>query len=195
MKSPLPSPSRSPSSISSPLARLRRKLSPRKSHSNPVSPPAPTNVNNSTSSTTNVIGNNELQRVFNYFDEDGDGKISPAELQSCITTVGGQLSIEEAEAAVRSSDVDGDGLLGFQDFQCLMAGSVTEEEKTEELKHAFEMYETEPGSGCITPTSLKKMLSRMGESRSIKDCKAMIRAFDLNGDGVLSFHEFAVMMH
>jgi calcium-binding protein CML len=115
-------------------------------------------------------------------------------LRSCITTVGGQLSIEEAEAAVSFSDMDGDGLLGFQDFQCLMAGSASEEEKTEELRQAFGMYETEPGSGCITPTSLKRMLSRLGKSRSINDCKAMIRTFDLNGDGVLSFHEFSVMM-
>uniref|UniRef100_A0A6N2NFN9 EF-hand domain-containing protein n=1 Tax=Salix viminalis TaxID=40686 RepID=A0A6N2NFN9_SALVM len=122
----------------------------------------------------------------------GDGKISPAELRSCITTIGGQLSIEEAGAAVSFSDMDGDGLLGFQDFQCLMAGSASEEEKTEELRQAFGMYETEPGSGCITPASLKRMLSRLGESRSINDCKAMIRTFDLNGDGVLSFHEFAV---
>ncbi|CAK7339947.1 unnamed protein product [Dovyalis caffra] len=155
-----------------------------------ISVPATTKTNNYYST------GDHLQMVFDCFDEDGDGKISAAELRSCITSVGGQLSIEEAEAAVSSSDVDGDGLLGFQDFQSLMAGSsASEEEKAEELKQAFGRYETEPGSGCITPNSLKRMLSRLGESRSINDCKAMIRTFDLNGDGVLSFREFAVMMH
>ncbi|KAG6783523.1 hypothetical protein POTOM_009177 [Populus tomentosa] len=164
---------------SSPLARLRRKLSPRKSHDKPH----PTSVNNSTSALNAVDNSNELRRVFNYFDENGDGKISPAELQSCITSVGGKLSIEEAEAAIRFSDMDGDGLLGFQDFLCLMTGNVSEEEKTEDLRQAFGLYETEPGSGCITHTSLKRMLSRLGGSNSINDCKAIIRTFDLNGDG------------
>ena len=55
------------------------------------------------------------------------------------------------------------------------------------------MYEME-GSGCINPTSLKRMLNRLGESKSTEDCKAMIRMFDLNGDGVLSFDEFRIMM-
>ena len=190
MKSHSVSSSPPTSANSSPLARLRRKLSPRKSHDKPP----PTNVNNSTSAPNVVDDNNDLHWVFNYFDENGDGKISPAELQSCITSAGGKLSIEEAEAAIRLCDMDGDGLLGFQDFLSLMTGSVSEEEKTEDLRQAFRLYETEPGSGCITDTSLKRVLSRLGESRSINDCKAIIRAFDLNGDGVLSFNEFSVMM-
>lgn len=135
-----------------------------------------------------------LQQVFGYLDEDGDGKISPAELQSCVNTMGGKLSSEEAMAAVRSSDSDGDGLLGFEDFRSLMEESCSEEERREELKLAFSMYENKPGSGCITPSSLKRMLTQLGESTSIDDCKAMIHSFDLNGDGVLSFQEFSLMM-
>ena len=100
--------------------------------------------------------------------------------------------MDEAEAAVKTSDLNGDGQLDFEEFQKLMdAGG--EEDKDEELREAFGKYEME-GSGCITPTSLKRMLSRLGESKSTQDCKAMIRVFDLNGDGVLSFDEFRIMM-
>ncbi|KAJ9167007.1 hypothetical protein P3X46_021692 [Hevea brasiliensis] len=180
--SPPYSPSTSPKSA---LTRLRRKLSPRRADSRrSLSPPPSTNGAIAT----------ELQKVFNYFDENGDGKISADELRSCVRTMGGDLSNEEAESAVSSSDMDGDGLLGFEDFQRLMESSTSEDDKKEELKHAFSMYETEPGSGFINPTSLKRMLNRLGESRSLDDCKAMIGTFDLNGDGVLSFHEFTVMM-
>lgn len=140
--------------------------------------------------------------VFRYIDEDGDGKISPSELRRCVKAVGVQrLTEEEAEAAVRSSDSDGDGLLSLIDFERLMGGDgVSEEEKTAELREAFAMYSDDrkgksvSESGCITPKSLKRMLSRLGESKSIKDCKAMIRVYDVNGDGVLTFDEFAVMM-
>ena len=170
--------STSPKSV---LGRLRRKLSPRKRENPSLSTDSEASKHCS-----------DLQRVFDYFDEDGDGKISPAELESCVRTTGGKLSMDDAEAAVSSSDLNGDGLLDFEEFQKLMEAS-RDEEKNEELRLAFGMYEME-GSGCITPTSLKRMLSRLGDSKSIEDCKAMIRKFDLNGDGVLSFEEFSCMM-
>ncbi|XP_015058940.1 putative calcium-binding protein CML19 [Solanum pennellii] len=153
-----------------------------------------------TTTTTNCVpvsdnggGSNkgELERVFTYFDENGDGKVSPAELRKCVKAVGGELTVEEAEMAVRLSDSDGDGLLGIEDFTKLMEGMEEERNKESELIGAFGMYETE---GYITPKSLKNMLSRLGESTSIDNCKAMIRRFDLNADGVLSFDEFKVMM-
>ena len=68
-----------------------------------------------------------------------------------------------------------------------------EERKMEELKEAFRMYEMD-GSKCITPKSLNMMLSRLGVSRNMEECSVMIRQFDVNGDGVLSFDEFKLMM-
>ncbi|XP_010669984.2 calcium-binding protein CML39 [Beta vulgaris subsp. vulgaris] len=143
-----------------------------------------------------------MEKVFRYIDEDGDGKISPAELRRCVKAVGAQrLSVEEAEAAVECSDSDGDGLLSLNDFERLMKGNgLSEEEKKDELREAFLMYndnkkkKKKVSSGVITPKSLKRMLSRLGDHKSIHDCKDMIRVYDLNGDGVLSFDEFAIMM-
>lgn len=69
-----------------------------------------------------------------------------------------------------------------------------EDEIDDDLRRAFEMFEAEKGCGCITPRGLQKMLSRLGEVRSDEDCVAMIRVFDLDGNGVLDFHEFLQMM-
>ncbi|CAN4099057.1 unnamed protein product [Withania somnifera] len=151
---------------------------------------------NTTSSSSSNENNDQLERVFTYFDEDGDGKVSPAELRRCVRAVGGDLTEEEAEMAVRLSDLDGDGMLGIEDFSKLMKGDQKNDDNTKEseLRGAFEMFEME-GSGQITPKSLKRMLSRLGESKSIDNCKAMIQRFDLDGDGVLSFDEFKVMMN
>lgn len=142
--------------------------------------------------------------MFTYFDENGDGKISASELQSCFRAVGGaELSDEEADQAIRTSDADGDGMLGFDDFARLMETG-EDDDKIQELREAFSMYSSSSGSGsgsasressCITPKSLKKMLTRLGKKPvTTADCKAMIRKFDLNGDGVLDFDEFRVMM-
>ncbi|KAK4369589.1 hypothetical protein RND71_013381 [Anisodus tanguticus] len=150
---------------------------------------AATTTNHRLSVSSSGCNNSELESVFTYFDEDGDGKVSPAELRRCMKAVGGELTMEEAEMAVRLSDSDGDGLLGLEDFTKLME---EERNKESELIGAFGMYEEM--EGYITPKSLKRMLSRLGESTSIDICKAMIKRFDLNGDGVLSFDEFKIMM-
>ncbi|XP_060168851.1 putative calcium-binding protein CML19 [Lycium barbarum] len=156
-----------------------------------TTPPTATTTDHRLSISSSCSNNGELERIFTYFDEDGDGKVSPAELRRCMKAVGGELSVEEAEMAVRLSDSDGDGLLGLEDFTKLME---EERNKESELIGAFEMYEMEGSGGYITPKSLKRMLSRLGESTSIDKCKAMIRRFDINGDGVLSFDEFKTMM-
>ncbi|XP_024975258.1 calcium-binding protein CML38-like [Cynara cardunculus var. scolymus] len=129
-------------------------------------------------------------RVFRHLDKNGDGKISPSELQICI---GDDLSLEEAEMAAAMMDSDGDGLLSLEDLVNVVEGA-NEEEKVNDLKMAFKMYEETEGSGCITPKSLRRMLRKLGESRSFDDCKLMIAKFDVNGDGVLSFEEFREMM-
>ena len=85
---------------------------------------------------------------------------------------------------VDSMDTDGNEFLGFEKETG---------DKTEELREAFRIYEMD-GSGSITPKSLKKMLSRLRKSRSVEDCCVMIGQFDVNGDGVLSFDEFKLMM-
>ncbi|KAG0467286.1 hypothetical protein HPP92_018866 [Vanilla planifolia] len=136
-------------------------------------------------------------RLFHCVDSNGDGKISAPELQGCVRRlVGEDLGDEEARSVVAMHDSDGDGLLCFDDFVRLMVGcDEGEEEEKEErrLREAFKVYEME-GEDCITPKSLRRTLGRLGENRSIEECGFMIRRYDANGDGVLSFDEFRLMM-
>ena len=136
----------------------------------------------------------ELGSLFAAFDKDADGRISAAELRLCMrAALGEDVTAEDAEALVASVDADGDGLLDGDEFARLVHAEVGEEERHRGLRQAFGMYEME-GQGCITPTSLKRMLSRLGAHQEIDDCRAMICRFDLDGDGVLSFDEFKIMM-
>ncbi|PKA51105.1 Putative calcium-binding protein CML19 [Apostasia shenzhenica] len=141
----------------------------------------------------------EFDQILRRFDEDGDGKISPAELRKCMRAAGEELTAEEAWAAVEAMDTDGDGLLRVEDLARIAGGrgeaaeEDEEEEKGRSLKEAFRVYEWE-GEGCITAASLRAALGRMGEMRTEEECGEMIRRFDVNGDGVLSFEEFRRMM-
>ena len=148
-----------------------------------------------------VTASGELRRVFASFDQDGDGKISAAELQLCMKAATGEdMPAEDVRAVMASADADGDGLLDEKEFVRL-AGEVVEaedhdyddEDRRRWLREAFGMYEME-SSGCTTALSLKLMLAKLGAHRDIAECQAMICRFDLDGDGVLSFDEFKTMM-
>jgi calcium-binding protein CML len=135
-----------------------------------------------------AVATSEFSLVFSALDRDDDGKIS---LRLCVKAE--DMSAEDAEDLVASLDTDGDGLLNQEEF--LNVVQVVEmEEVCRGLKEPFRLYEMR-GEGCITPLSLKRMLSKLGAHQGINECQAMICRFDLDGDGVLSSEEFKVMMH
>ncbi|KAG0498847.1 hypothetical protein HPP92_003538 [Vanilla planifolia] len=139
-----------------------------------------------------------FRELFCRLDSDGDGRISSEELRSFMEWAGDQVSPAEAAAVVRDLDDDGDGLIDYGGFARLVGdgggrGKGTGEYE-EDLRLAFEMFQVEEGAGCITPHGLKSVLGRLGEERTEEQCAAMIRAYDLDGNGVLDYHEFHRMM-
>ncbi|KAK7351682.1 hypothetical protein VNO77_11298 [Canavalia gladiata] len=134
-----------------------------------------------------------LKDVFDHLDVDKDGKISSKELMDYFASAGESVNHKLAKRVIDEFDSDGDELLDFEDFVRLMK----QEEGGESegiLKSAFEMFEVEKGCGCITPKGLQQMLLQLGDVKSHDECAAMIRAFDLDGNGFLDFHEFQQMM-
>ncbi|KAF7058187.1 hypothetical protein CFC21_065304 [Triticum aestivum] len=152
----------------------------------------------------------QASSVFAAFDKDGDGKVSAAELRGSMTAaLGEEVSEEEAAAILATVDADGDGLLDQEEFSRIglaaagddggAAGGDDEEVRRRCLREAFAMYATGGGEeqgARITPASLRRMLGKLlgAEKMGLEECRAMICRFDLNGDGVLSFDEFRVMM-
>ncbi|TVU36813.1 hypothetical protein EJB05_18761, partial [Eragrostis curvula] len=121
-----------------------------------------------------MVASSEFSRAFSSFDRDNDGKISATELRLCMkATLGDALSPEDAAALVASVDTDGDGLLSEEEFLKLVNEEREEEERSRGLKEAFRMYEMK-GEGCITPASLKRMLSKLGAHQDVGECQAMI---------------------
>ncbi|XP_078439150.1 putative calcium-binding protein CML31 [Wolffia australiana] len=177
-----------------PKVSLRRRLSQfikGKKRFNPSSDSVRASALNGEVATARESPLDNYEKVFRYFDQNGDGKVSPSELSICLRTAGEELSEKEAEAVISCNDSDGDGLLCYDDFVSLV--SVKREEEEEEMREAFRMYEMK-GRDCITAESLRRMLRRLGDHRTVEECKGMIRRYDLNGDGVLSFDEFKIMM-
>ncbi|KAL6132550.1 hypothetical protein ACLB2K_064791 [Fragaria x ananassa] len=62
----------------------------------------------------------ELKEAFKVFDKDQDGYISPNELRNVMINLGEKLTDEEAEQMIREADLDGDGLVNYEEFVTMM---------------------------------------------------------------------------
>ncbi|KAK3038154.1 hypothetical protein RJ639_029608 [Escallonia herrerae] len=136
----------------------------------------------------------EYLEVFRFFDSDGDGRISGEELRAYFMSIGECVSCDEAQRVIRDFDTDGDNLLELGDFVRLVERENGGGGDDDDLRRAFEMFEVDKGCGFITPKGVQQVLNRLGDSKSYQECEAMIRVFDLDGNGVLDFHEFHKMM-
>ncbi|KAK2419243.1 hypothetical protein P8452_63268 [Trifolium repens] len=58
----------------------------------------------------------ELKEAFWVFDKDKDGYISPNELRSVLRAIGEKVTEEELEQMIKMADLNGDGLIDYQEF-------------------------------------------------------------------------------
>ncbi|GLJ55085.1 hypothetical protein SUGI_1182290 [Cryptomeria japonica] len=135
----------------------------------------------------------ELQNVFNKFDANGDGKISPSELGHVMRSLGHDATEDEVQLMMAEADSDGDGYVDLSEFVALNTRGVDSAASLRDLKEAFNMFDID-GNGSISADELHRVLRRLGETSSLDECNHMIRGVDADGDGQVSFDEFLTMM-
>ncbi|XP_031494853.1 probable calcium-binding protein CML15 [Nymphaea colorata] len=68
----------------------------------------------------------ELLRLFQAFDQDGNGYITAAELARSMAKLGHALTLRELTDMIREADSDGDGAISFPEFASVMAKSAAD---------------------------------------------------------------------
>ncbi|XP_073157919.1 calmodulin-like protein 30 [Henckelia pumila] len=134
----------------------------------------------------------ELRQVFNKFDTNKDGKISPEEYKAILKALGKKnLLTREVQKIFEVADLDGDGYIDFHEFVEVQkkGGGV----KTVDLQQAFRAFDKD-NDGKITVEEVYELLHKLGERCSLNDCRKMVRAVDTNGDDVIDNDEFMNMM-
>ena len=134
-----------------------------------------------------------MEKVFEKFDENGDGKISATELRQLLHSLGTKTTEEEVAKMMKEMDKDGDGYVDLTEFSEFHAGTGGNVGSTKELKEAFSMFDKD-GNGLICARELHAVLKSLGEKCSFKDCSRMITSVDVDVDGLVNFEEFKKMM-
>ncbi|KAH9302928.1 hypothetical protein KI387_014511, partial [Taxus chinensis] len=133
-----------------------------------------------------------------HVDADGDGKISWVELKTALNSVGEDAGDDELREILTQLDSDGDGFIDVDEFIRLINSEERGAEEAEkEMAAAFRMFEGREGGGGITPVGLHRIMCRLGvgdNSLTVEHCNFIISQVDLDGDGVVNFHEFKRMM-
>ncbi|RYR17697.1 hypothetical protein Ahy_B03g062393 isoform A [Arachis hypogaea] len=157
--------------------------------------PVTADTNPSSKSNSNLIylqDMDELKRVFNRFDSNGDGKISVNELNNVLSTLGSSVPPDELQRVMNDLDTDHDGFISLSEFAVFCRSDTTDGGATE-LRDAFNLYDQDK-NGLISSAELHLVLNRLGLKCSVEECHNMIKSVDSDGDGNVNFEEFKQMM-
>ncbi|KAL2332214.1 hypothetical protein Fmac_019795 [Flemingia macrophylla] len=137
----------------------------------------------------------ELKRVFQMFDRNGDGRITKQELSESLENLGILIPEKELSVMIKKIDVNGDGCVDIDEFGELYQTIMEERDEEEDMLEAFNVFD-QNGDGFITVDELRTVLSSLGlkQGRTVEDCKKMIMKVDVDGDGMVDYKEFKQMM-
>ncbi|KAK9740098.1 hypothetical protein RND81_03G010900 [Saponaria officinalis] len=134
----------------------------------------------------------EMRRVFDKFDSNKDGKISQEEYKAILRALGNTGStILEVNRIFQIADLNNDGYIDFREFMDLHSngGGV----RMMDIRNAFRAFDLDK-DGKISAEDVHEMLKKLGERFSLGDCRRMVGAVDVNGDGFINMDEFITMM-
>ncbi|KAL3756506.1 hypothetical protein ACHAWU_009900 [Discostella pseudostelligera] len=153
----------------------------------------------------------DLREAFSMYDVDGggtlqenmsegccllsrSGSISIDELRGVMKSLGHNPSDEDLGRMIQSVDDNGNNEIDFQEFLVLMSSKRTiNDDPDRELRAAFAVFDKD-GSGCISRSELKTLLSDLGQSLTDEELDAMMSEVDRDGNGEIDFEEFKAMM-
>jgi Ca2+-binding EF-hand superfamily protein len=127
-----------------------------------------------------------LKRVFDKFDYDKSGFISPRELTNVFNALGLNNSEKACQDVFKQIDSNNSREIDFEEFFRLMQPTLGGQFTREQLSDAFRSFDKDK-SGQISVRELSSILSALGQYYDDKQIARLIAKVDKNSDGHLSF--------
>ena len=127
----------------------------------------------------------EAEETFNFFDKDHDGKISLDEFRNVLMLICDTATDEDITEMLKEVDLNGDGVIDFEEFYA----ALKKESTPEGIEEAFKTFDQNK-DGFISAEELRRTMEGMGERVSKEEIDEIIEKVDLNGDGKISIEEF-----
>lgn len=135
-------------------------------------------------------------KLFNQMDVNGDGKISKQELYAGLSRhfPNNELLLKDCDEIFKNIDGDNNGYLEYEEFvRAAIDKSMFLDEHF--LKFAFRYFDKD-NSGEITLEEIEEVFADSITTKGNYNAqlKKILAEVDLNGDGIISFEEFATIM-
>ncbi|KAL2559081.1 putative calcium-binding protein CML16 [Forsythia ovata] len=137
----------------------------------------------------------QLKDIFDRFDMDRDGSLTQLEMAALLRSLGLKPSGDQIHVLLANMDSNGNGSIEFDELVDAILPDMNEEVliNQEQLMSVFRSFDRD-GNGYITAAELAGQMAKMGHPLTYRELTEMMREADTNGDGVISFNEFANIM-
>lgn len=131
--------------------------------------------------------------VFSILDTSEDGRITEKEIEQLSESLELNLQHYEIASLMHMTDRKGVGYISFGCFLKTMIHTMSTKHNDDVYRNAFRVFDT-ANCGFITTDSLRNLLIQLNQRVEMEDIESMIRTYDTDKDGFLSYEDFVSMM-
>lgn len=135
----------------------------------------------------------EYRDAFDMFDRDRDGSITSKELSNVMRNLVRDISDAEIKQIIQEVDIDGNGIIDFEEFVVMMNKRNKESDAEEEVINAFRVFDTDC-DGIISSSELRHVMTTLGDKLTDDEVNEMIKEADIDNNGLIYYEEFVRMM-
>lgn len=131
--------------------------------------------------------------AFSLLNTDADGSVAAKEFGEFIVALGKQATDSQLHVLVNECDIDGNGVIDFEEFTSCVGRRLCGNLDDEELRDAFRIYDKE-NTGFITIDQIRQVFLDLDEMPTDEELDDILRIYDVDADGKLSYEEFVQAM-